>query len=79
MFYIVGKVTPRCVYCEMAKNLANKAGIDYKFYDLTEQPELQEFMGLNNLRTVPAIFKDSITMENYIGGSTEFQKYVYSL
>jgi glutaredoxin len=63
----------------MAKNLADKAGIEYKFFNLTEEPELQEFMDLNNLRTIPAIFKESISMENYIGGSTEFQKYVYSV
>jgi glutaredoxin len=79
MIYIIGRLVPRCVYCEMAKNLASKAGIDYQFFDLTKEPELQEFMELHNLRTVPAIFKDSVLMENYIGGATEFQKYVYTV
>ncbi len=76
MYYFITRDTPRCVYCEMVKNLANKAGLDYKIVPVES---VMEFMQENGLKTVPAIFKDSMTMENYIGGATEFQRHVYSV
>jgi glutaredoxin len=60
----------------MAKNLADKARLDYKIVPVEE---VMEFMQENGLKTVPAIFKESMTMENYIGGATEFQRHVYSV
>lgn len=59
----------------MAKNLANKAGLEYKIVPVET---MTEFMEVYGLKTVPAIFKDKLDMENYIGGSTEFQKHIYS-
>ncbi len=76
MYYIVTRKEPRCIYCEMAKNLADKARLDYKIVPVEE---VMEFMQENGLKTVPAIFKESMTMENYIGGATEFQRHVYSV
>jgi len=75
MVYIIYRANPRCVYCEMVKSLADKAGIDYK---LVPVEDATEFMQENGIKTIPAIFKDSLSMNNYIGGSTEFQKHVYS-
>lgn len=77
MYYMITRDQPRCVYCEMAKNLANKAGLDYKTFS-RDQAEIAEFMDLNGLRSFPAIFKDKLDMEHYIGGHTEFQKHIYS-
>ena len=74
MFYIVSRKQPRCIYCEAAKALADKAGLDY---EIVPVQDVMEFMAENGLKTVPAIFKDKITMDNFIGGSTEFQRYVY--
>jgi len=59
----------------MAKQLADKAGLDY---ELVPVETMTTFMKENGLKTVPAIFKESVTMENYIGGATEFQRHVYS-
>jgi len=75
MYYFITRKHPRCVYCEMAKNLADKAGLDYT--ELAVDTML-DFMQENGIKTVPAIFKESVTMENYIGGATEFQRHVYS-
>jgi glutaredoxin len=77
MYYFIVRETPRCVYCEMAKQLAEKAGLDFKTFSV-EEADIREFMDLNNIRSVPAVFKDSVSMENFIGGATEFQKHVYS-
>ncbi len=76
MYYIVYRKEPRCIYCEMAKNLSDKAGLDY---ELVPREDVLDFMQENGLTTVPAIFKDSISMNNYIGGATEFQRYVYTV
>jgi glutaredoxin len=76
MLYIISRKQPRCVYCEMAKNLADKAGLEYTIVPVED---VMEFMQENGLKSVPAIFKDSISMNNYIGGSTEFQHYVYTV
>ena len=59
----------------MAKNLADKAGLDYKVVPVET---MTEFMELNGLKTVPAIFKGRVDMEHYIGGHAEFQRHVYS-
>lgn len=75
MYYIVSRKEPRCIYCEAAKNLADKAGLDYEVVPIEEVEELIEAMGI---KTVPAIFNPSISMENFIGGHTEFQRHVYS-
>ena len=77
MYYMITREQPPCVYCKMAKNLADKAGLDYKIFS-RDQPEIAEFMDLNGLRSFPAIFKGSLDMAGYIGGHTEFQKHVYS-
>lgn len=76
MYYLVTREQPFCVYCEMAKTLANKARLDYK---VIPYEEMLDFMKENNLKTLPVIFKDEINMNNYIGGATDFQKHVYSL
>lgn len=76
MYYIVYRKQPRCIYCEMAKNLADKAGIDY---ELVPVEDVLDLMQENGIKTVPAIFKGSISMNNFIGGATEFQKHVYSV
>jgi glutaredoxin len=60
----------------MAKNLSDKAGLDY---ELVPVEDVLDFMQENGLKTVPAIFKNSISMDNYIGGATEFQRYVYTV
>jgi glutaredoxin len=60
----------------MVKNLAKKAGLDYKELSLES---MIEFMQENGLKTVPVVFKDAVSMENYIGGATEFQRHVYSV
>jgi glutaredoxin len=76
MLYVVYRKEPRCVYCEMVKNLAEKAGLDY---EIVPVEDVMDFMVENGLKTVPAIFKDKISMENYIGGATEFQRYAYTV
>jgi glutaredoxin len=75
MYYFITRETPRCIYCEMTKNLANKAGLDY---ELVPVETMTTFMKENGLKTVPAIFKGSIDMKHYIGGATEFQRHIYS-
>jgi glutaredoxin len=75
LYYIVTRKEPRCIYCEAAKNLADKAGLNY---ELVPVEEVMSFMQENGIKTVPAIFKETISMENFIGGATEFQKHVYS-
>jgi hypothetical protein len=59
----------------MVKNLANKAGLTYTIVPVED---VINFMQENGLKTVPAVFKSSVTMENYIGGATEFQRHIYS-
>jgi len=76
MYYIVTRKQPRCVYCEAAKNLADKAGLDY---EIVPVEDVADFMQENGLKTVPAIFKGSIKMEDFIGGSQEFQRHVYTV
>jgi glutaredoxin len=60
----------------MAKNLADKAGLEY---EIVPVEDVMEFMQENGLKTVPVVFKDAVSMSNYIGGATEFQRHVYSV
>jgi glutaredoxin len=75
MYYIISRKEPRCIYCEAAKNLADKAGLEY---EIVPVEDVTEFMEQNGIKTVPAIFNPSISMENFIGGHTEFQRHIYS-
>jgi glutaredoxin len=71
----VTRKEPRCIYCEAAKNLADKAGLEYEVVPIEDVKDLIDKMGI---KTVPAIFTNSISQENFIGGHTEFQRHIYS-
>ena len=64
--------TPVCGYCQMAKTLMKKHGVEYEEYtvgkDVTKE-ELVEIVG-QEVRTVPQILVDN----KYVGGYTELSK-----
>lgn len=64
---------PNCKFCEMAKNLLSSKGIDYTLKEIGVDISVEYFKMVNpNIKTVPAIFVDSI----YIGGYTELKEMV---
>jgi glutaredoxin 3 len=69
---VVGRTTPVCAYCELAKKLLERKGLAYEFVELATSPEYQNLFAELGIRTVPAIFLDS----EYLGGYTELLAYV---
>lgn len=66
---------PNCPYCDRAKDLLESKGIEYKYIDVTQNPDalrfIKEEMGM---RTVPQIFQiredadDAYDYEAPVGG-----------
>ncbi len=51
--------TASCTYCEHAKNLLSKRGVDFEEVDLSEHPELQaELTELTGMESYPQIVVD---------------------
>ena len=63
---------PNCPYCDSAKALAGREGIDYTYIDIRaagiDGEKLSEMLG-RPVRTVPQILVDG----EYVGGFTEFE------
>ena len=56
---------PRCVYCEVVKEMFDGNGVEYVYKNVEEDPELKEFLESKGLSTVPQIF----ISDEYIGDS----------
>lgn len=66
---VIGK--PNCPYCDMAKKVLTKKGIEFTYIDiLAEGKSAAELTGRPDVRTVPQIFLNG----EYIGGYTELAK-----
>lgn len=71
-----------CIYCEKAKALADKLGLDYTYIDLTdndlEKQKLKKWTGMN---TMPIIMLEEQDPEHgqlvaLVGGFAEFEKHL---
>jgi glutaredoxin len=62
-----------CPYCKMALALAELKKMKYEYYTLNVDYSKAELLELvPDAKTIPQIFVD----ETYVGGYTEFEKYV---
>jgi glutaredoxin 3 len=67
--------TDYCPYCDRAKGLLTRLGIDFEEIDLTHNDELRnEISKKAGMRTVPMIFFD----EKCIGGSDDLHEFYNS-
>ena len=59
-------IKPTCPYCISAKELLDSKELNYKTYDITNNPELKDTMvrRANGRSTVPQVFID----DKHIGG-----------
>lgn len=69
---IVGRTDPPCMYCNLAKRLADRKGVSYTLIELSESPEYQAVLAGLGVKSIPAIFLD----DEYLGGWKEFFNYV---
>jgi len=71
MIIIYGK--DNCPYCDMAKGLAERKGLEYTYLKLgTDFDQLELFTMFPTARTYPQI----ILNDEKIGGYTEFEKLI---
>ncbi len=71
MIIIYGK--DNCPYCDMAKGLAERKGLEYTYLKLgTDFDQLELFTMFPTARTYPQI----ILNDKKIGGYTEFEKLI---
>jgi glutaredoxin len=71
MIKIYGK--PSCPFCQKAKDLAERKGLDYIYLTLDVNYTREDLMELvPNARTVPQIFVN----ETLIGGYNDFETFV---
>ncbi len=74
MITIYGK--PQCGFCTKAKTLADSYSMEYVYKDVTTSAEIMSEMkdraGTVVIKTVPQIF----IRNEYIGGYTQFAKYI---
>lgn len=67
---IYGKAN--CAGCDQAKNLLTSKQIDFKYVDITRDPEAMQMFRTHGFRAVPQIFNG----ENHLGGLVDLQAYV---
>lgn len=62
--------TPQCSYCDRAKELLNREGVDYEVTDVSEDLEAQAMFRERAMRTVPQIFiqDDDGNEVEHVGG-----------
>ena len=64
--------TPTCQYCKMAKEYMKQKGVEFKEYNVTEDPEaLQELVRLTGRRSVPVITCGKDVMVGFDPGRLE--------
>ena len=62
---------PACPYCQRAKQLSEKFGLNYNYYQLGEDYTRKEFLErFPDAKTYPQI----IMAGDYVGGYTEFEE-----
>ena len=75
MITIYGRTEPKCMFCEQAKRMANNAGYEFEFKDLTKNEWNKEELEAKYstvIRSVPFI-----TMgDNIIGGASHFNDFI---
>jgi glutaredoxin len=67
---IYGKAN--CAGCDQAKNLMEAKGQEYKYVDITQNPEAMQMFRTRGFRAVPQIFNG----EAHVGGVAELQTLV---
>lgn len=77
-YYIYGRTTPPCPFCEGAKLLASTKALDYVYIDIGKDIQAEEFMEMfPDQRTVPLVFGEDDTGERVrIGGYQEFKAHI---
>jgi glutaredoxin len=66
-----------CPWCEKAISLAHEKGFDFIVQQLTWGSELKEIQSReNHWRTVPMVYREVNGLREFIGGFTDFEKYV---
>ncbi len=60
--------SPRCAYCNSAKDLLDHKGLEYEYRDISQNEEWKEFLMSSGFRTVPQIFVEGGAEKPYIGG-----------
>lgn len=68
-YVIVGQYN--CTYCDKAKDLCNRAGRSYTYYDLEEHRWLKTLLARAGLKTVPQIFNHTGLL---IGGFSDLEE-----
>lgn len=59
--------TKRCGYCQMAKRLLYKLGMEFEEVDITEDEATREWLKAEGMRTVPQIWFG----DEHVGGYNE--------
>ena len=62
--------THSCPYCQMAKDLLRKKGLDFEEVDVSEDTDFDALLARTGWKTVPQIFFD----EKLIGGYRELSR-----
>lgn len=63
MYTIYGK--PSCTYCDQAKSLLSKKGIEFNYIDVSVDSELKDKIIGDGFRTVPAIYLDDVRIGGF--------------
>ena len=59
---------PACAYCEAAKDICDRAGLEYLYYELDKDYVIEHLFERVAFKTFPQIFVN----EEHVGGYTEF-------
>jgi len=69
--------TPKCPYCDMAKDLITEQEMEYTETSLDTQEAIDDFKKTTGHKTVPQIYLDTDQQE-YIGGFEDLEQFLLS-
>lgn len=67
---VYGRSTPRCNYCEAAKQLLDSKGLHYEYRDVSLEIDHMEHLVNIGVRTVPFIYID----KRPVGGFSDLER-----
>ena len=63
---------PACAYCEAAKDICDRAGLEYLYYELDKDYVIEHIFERVTFKTFPQIFVN----EEHVGGYTGFIQFL---
>lgn len=69
MYTVYGR--PDCTFCKLADALLTSLGLEFEYYDVSENPHARQFLKVEGHETVPQIYESSEGSRRHIGGYTE--------